>query len=167
MTLNLGACRRSGKALLFVLFAAVLGVWLARPQPTDRQLLDQLVARAKHGFEAKSVSEIMGCVAQGYQDDSGLTRADVLRISQRALRAAKRIELTIRAYDIDVRSPGATGHFDVVAALDVEGEPVTWPMKLEVSFRKQRLGWRSLWRQGWVVTSVKGHSLSKDLGELF
>jgi len=166
MTASFSSLGRSGKRSVVVLLGIAIGVWLLWPQPTDRESLDLLVAQAKHGFESKSVSEIMDCVAPGYEDESGLTRADVSRICQRVARQAKQVEITITGHDITVQSPKATGHFDVVAVLDLGTETITWPMRLEVQFMKQRRGWSKLWRQGWVVVSVNGHGLDKQFEDL-
>ena len=151
------------KVALLGLMVVAAGGWVLWPEPLDRQSLDELVARAKHGFESRSVSEIMDCVAPGYRDDSGLTREDVSRICERIARQAKQVQITITQYDIAIQSSEATGQFDVVATLDLGGETVTWPMRLEVRFVKQDRSWRRLWRPRWAVASVKGHGVDRGL----
>jgi hypothetical protein len=165
------------KVALLGLVMVAAGGWVLWPEPPDRQSLDELVARAKHGFETRSASEIIDCVAPGYRDDSGLTREDVSRICERIATQAKQVQITITPagaaeqprslqYDIAIQSSEATGHFDVVATLDLGGETVTWPMRLEVRFVKQDRSWRSLWRPRWAVASVNGHGVDKGLKEL-
>jgi len=163
MTMAGSFTRQTGRILVALALAGAVGWWLLQPRPSDRERLEELVARAEHGFENRSVGEIMSCVAQDYRDDSGLTRAEVLYLARRLALEARKVEVTINSADIQVAGEKAVGRFDAEVVVSEGGEAIPWPMRLEVQFRKERRGWSGLWRKEWVVKSVSGHGLDKSL----
>jgi hypothetical protein len=168
MSVTTARKRATTGVLLLVLSGAAVGAWLLNPQPTDQEVLEEVVAVAEQSFETKSLSKILNHVASDYHDEGGLSRADVVNLAQRVVRSTEHIDITINDYDIQVRAPAATGHFDVVVAFhEGGGSVITLRRHLDVTFEKRRQGWRSLWRGRWLVTSVNGHGLDKDYESLF
>ncbi len=158
----------AAKAVLWLLGTVALGWWLLHPRATDREQLEQLIAKGKQGLESRSAVQIMECLAPDYHDGGGLKKGDVAQIVRRVTRESHRIEVTIDDYQLDLHPPKARGYFDVRILL-YEGPrsavPIHW--NLDVAFEKQHLGWHDLWRQGWVVTSIDGHGIDRDFERLF
>jgi hypothetical protein len=154
--------------VLLLLGTVAVGWWLLHPRPGDREQLEQLIAKGKLALESRSAVQAMECVAPDYHDGAGLKKGDLARVVQRVTRGSHDIEVTINDYRLDMRSPKATGNFDVRIVLH-EGPrsavPIHW--NLEVAFEKQRLGWYNLWNRGWVVTSIDGHGIDKSFEEFF
>jgi hypothetical protein len=151
------------KMLLLVTPVAAGAFYMAQPrvQPRDQEQLQALVARVEEGFESQESATVMGCIARDYHDSAGLDHGDVLAFVGRLAREAESVEITITDSSFEVAGAMATGHFDVEAVVDVGGEVIQWPMKLEVEFEKRSQGARKLWRKAWVVTSCEGHGLTK------
>jgi hypothetical protein len=149
--------------LVGAVLAAVGGTsWaITRPAPDDRELLNELVAKAKGAVEAQAPNELMKCFARDYKDDSGLYRGDIYTIAAREARSFTRTEVAIGKSDITVGERGATGRFDVMVTAEGNGITLPWPMKLEVTFAKRRPILRP-WRTEWAVTAMKGHGLDRS-----
>ena len=148
---------------LAVILAAGLAWWLFHPRPTDRELIDQLIARAVHGVETKSVDEIMGCVAPDYQDELGLRQVDVWRGAMRWGQTVDKAEVEISDYRVDIHPPTATGRLEVRLTITQNGhylEPE--PLHLMVQFEQERQRWRKVW----LVKSVSGYGQSRTLEDL-
>jgi hypothetical protein len=156
-------------ALAFLVAALVVAgapYVLLASRPSERQLVQQLVQKAKHGLETRSLDQMMDCIAPDYRDDAGLTHADARRIAQAVARNVQKAEVTITHSHIALTGRSALGHFDVNVVLHAGDQAIAWPMKLKVLFEKQRRGWRGLWRAAWVVKSIEGHGLDKGYEEL-
>jgi len=148
--------RRTLTLIVLVVCGSLLGWWLLTPRPTDQELIQELVARAEHGVETKSVEEIMSCVSEEYRDASGLSRRDIWRLAMNWARSAEQAEVVIGSYDVEVDSPRATGWFGVTVHLQAGEQRLRLPeMQLTVQFEKERRGWRKVW----LVTSMSGHDL--------
>jgi hypothetical protein len=158
-----GGWKRGLTVLALVIVGALLGWWLFHPRPSDRELIEDLVAKAEHGVETKSSKEIMECVAPDYRDEGGLTRVDIFRLAWRWQRTSEQADVVIDNYEIEVTPPTATGRFDVQVLLEEQGRQAL-PLRfhLMVQFEKQRQRWRKVW----LVKSVGGHGLEKDLEDL-
>ncbi len=143
--------------LATVLAIAFAVWWLTNPRISDKQQIENLVAKVEHGVESKSGREIMECVAPDYKDSNGLDRLEILKLVNSWVRSPEQADITVEKYEIKINGRSATGHFDVQLYLqeDGRGQPPTW-MSVEVSFEKQ---WRRL-RQVWRVKAVEGPSLS-------
>ena len=153
------------KMLLLVTPVAAGAFWMAQPcvQPRDQEQLQALVAQVEQGFEAQDPARVMSRVAPDYHDSAGLDRGDVLGFVNRLARDAQSVEIAIASSSIEVTGSTATGHFDVEAIVDIGGQVIRWPMRLEVDFQKRSQGARKLWRKAWVVTSCEGHGLTRTL----
>jgi hypothetical protein len=153
----------ASKAVLLLLGTLVAGWWVLHPQPSDREQIEQLVAKAEQGMETDSWVQVMECFSPQYHDKGGLRKGDVTRILQRVMRGTEQIDVTINDYQLEVGRRKAKGYFDVKIVLH-EGPrsevPIRW--NLNVDFQKQRLGWYNIWQEGWVVTSVAGHGVDKS-----
>ena len=151
------------KMLLLAAPVAAVAFWMAQPrvQPRDQEQLQALVAQVEEGFETQEPEKVMSCIARDYSDSAGLDHGDVLGVVSRLAREAQSVEITVAESGFEVAGPRATGHFDVEAVVDIGGETIQWPMKLEVEFEKRSQGARKLWRRAWVVTSCEGHGLTE------
>lgn len=156
MGMRLFRGRRTLRLVFLVVCGSLLGWWLFHPRPTDQELIQELVARAEHGVETKSVDEIMSCVSDEYKDGSGLSRRDIWRLAMNWARSSEEAEVVIGSYDIEVASPRATGWFGVTVYLHAGAHRLELPdMQLTVEFEKERRRWRRVW----LVKSVTGHDL--------
>ena len=156
MGMRLFRGRRTLRLVFLVVCGSLLGWWLFHPRPTDQELIQELVARAEHGVETKSVDEIMSCVSDEYKDGSGLSRRDIWRLAMNWARSSEEAEVVIGSYDIEVASPRATGWFGVTVYLHAGAHRLELPdMQLTVEFEKERRRWRRVW----LVKCVTGHDL--------
>jgi hypothetical protein len=156
--------RRVLQLTVFLAAAALVAWWLLRPRPTDEELILDLVAKAEHGVETKDKDEIMECVASDYQDDSGLSRVDVLRLALHWERSSEQVEVVIDEYELTIASPTATGYFVVQLEFEQAGRyqpPLRLPLVVE--FERQRRGWR----KAWVVKSVSGHDIERRFEDFY
>ena len=149
--------------MAIVALAAVVAVggWLLWPKPSEESLIIELVAKAEHGVETKNAQEIVGCVARDYRDPSGLTHADIVRLAMQWQRTAEQTEVVIDEYRLEITPPTARGEFEVELSFSEggrQGPPER--MALTVEFEKQRTG---LLRRSWLVKSVSGHGLERDV----
>ena len=152
------ARKRALTTIALVLAGGCLGWWFLHPRPTDRELIEELVAKAEHGIETKSTTEIMDCVAPDYHDQDGLTRTDIFRLAWRWQRTSGRADIVIEDYQLDITPPIAAGRFEVQFLLEAEGE--SYPplhLHLGVDFQKVRRGWRKVW----LVKAVNGHGVKE------
>ena len=148
-------------AILLLIVVVAVCVWLLWPKPSDQKLILDLVARAEHGIETKNTEEIMSCVAHDYRDPSGLTRADIFKLAMHYQRTSDQADIVINQSQLDINPPVATGHFDVEVTYS-QGGPSGLPERptLTVEFEKQRQG---LFHRAWLVKSVSGHGLERNL----
>ncbi|MFB3882611.1 MAG: hypothetical protein ACE149_15195 [Armatimonadota bacterium] len=147
-------------AILLVVVGVALCVWLLWPRPSDENLILETVARAEHGVETKNADEIMGCVARDYHDPSGLSRIDIFRLAAHWQRTSEQAEVTVDSYQLDIKSPNATGKLEVEVLISAGGE-VGRPerMSLTVEFERERSG---LFGKKWLVRSVSGHGFDRS-----
>jgi hypothetical protein len=146
--------------LLLALVAAALLLWWVTHRRTDRQLIDDVIAKVVHGVETKSLDEIMECVAPDYQDDTGLSRVDVWRGAAQWVRTVDAATVIIDDYSVDIQPPTATGTFAVRMQVTRNGQLVELgPMHLTVQFEKERKRLKRVW----LVKSVSGYSSSRLL----
>ena len=142
--------------MLLAIAAGAVGWWMWIHRPTDLELIEEVVAKAEHGIEAKSVEEIMECVAPDYQDSEGLSRNDIWRLAMQWARSPEKAEITLGNYEIKVRGREAVGRFAVYVLLEEEGGLASGlNFDLEVLFERHR---RKLSR-AWLVKSVRGYQL--------
>lgn len=158
--------RRTGAALAIGLTASAITALLAAPRTNDQAQLGKLIAQMEEGFEDKSAEAVLGYIAQDYQDAEGLDRQDVIKIVERLCRGTHRVDLDLEDQQIEVNGDRATGQFDAVAVITEGGDRITWPMKLEVQFARERTAWWLPWHKQWVVQSAKGHGMKTWLEEL-
>jgi hypothetical protein len=158
------AWKRALKVLCLVIAGTLVGWWFLHPRPSDMDLVEELVAKAEHGVETKSATEIMECVGPDYQDEEGLSRNDIFRLAWRWARSSTRADVVIEDYQIDIASPKASGDFLVQVLLEEQGQRLpALHFDLEVEFEKQRRGWRKVW----LVTAVNGHGLENRAEDIF
>jgi hypothetical protein len=149
-----GARRKQAAAVALIAVAAgAAGWWWLAGRQSDREQLDELVRKAEHGIETKSVNEIMDCVAPDYQDMEGLSRNDIWRRAMQLARSPTQAEIEIESYDLFIASPRARGRFRVGLTLREGEEAAHLDMDLGVEFEKRRKGWRRVWQ----VKSVSGY----------
>jgi len=153
------AWKRGLRLLLLVAAGAAIGWWFAHPRTTEEELILELVARAEHGVETKSVQEMMDCVAPDYEDGTGLTRVDVWRLAMRWVRSPNRADVVIEEYEVTVTPPTAMGRFVGRVVVEQEGQYMA-PLNLDatVEFEKQRRGWRKVW----LVKSISEATLAQE-----
>jgi hypothetical protein len=151
--------KRGLRLLLLVAAGVAIGWWFAHPRTTEEELILEVVARAEHGVETKSVQEIMDCIAPDYEDEAGLTRVDVWRLAMRWARSPERADVVIEEYEVTVTPPTATGHFVGRVLVEQEGQ-YTAPLNLDVrvEFEKQRRRWRKVW----LVKSVSEATAAQE-----
>jgi len=153
------AWKRRLSVLCVVAAGGLLVWWFLHPRISDRALIEQLVAKAEHGIETKSTKEIMDCLAPDYHDEDGLTRTDIFRLAWRWERTSGRADIAIQQdYQLEIKSPRATGNFEVQVLLEAEGE--SYPpmhLRLGVEFEKVRRGWHKVW----LVKAVNGHGVKE------
>jgi hypothetical protein len=144
-------------AILVVAAGAFLCWWMHRA--SDRQLIDELVARAEHGIETKSLDEIMGCIAPDYQDPTGLSKLEVYRGAMHFVQSPDTADVSIDNTSVEITSPTATGVFDVHVVITQNGRYIdSGPMQVTVQFEKER---RRL-SKVWMVKSVSAPGISRQ-----
>lgn len=137
---------------MLVALGAAVGWWLVHPRPSDEELIIELVARAEHGVETKSVDEIMSCVSDDYEGQGDWSREDIWRVAMQWARSSEQADVTVQDRQVDVEDGRAVGHFQVDFTLLKEdrGRPAT--LFLTVDFEQERHGLRKVW----LVRSVQG-----------
>lgn len=151
-----GTWSRTWKIALPVVVGAALGWWLLQPRPDARELIEELVLKAEHGVETKSVDEVMDCLAPDYVTQNDISRQDIWRLAMQWARSPIQADVVIQDNEITVTGQQATGHFHVQVGLEEEGRyrsPIT--VFLTVEFERQRRGLRKVW----LVKSVSGFDL--------
>ena len=142
---------------MVVAAGAFLWWWMHRA--SDRQLIDELVARAEHGIETKSLDEIMDCIAPDYQDGIGLSKLDVFRGAMHFVQSPDTAEVSIDNTSVEITSPTAAGIFDLHVVITQNGRYVdSGPIQVTVQFEKER---RRL-SKVWLVKSVSAPGISKQ-----
>jgi hypothetical protein len=132
--------------------------WVLAHRRSDRALIDELIAKAEHGVETKSVDEIMGCVAEDYHDELGFNRTDIWRLAQHWIRTPDEADVVVEDYSVDIQPPRATGQLAVNVMMTRDGRQMPpLPLELTVRFEKERRGWRRVW----LVESVTGQNLGR------
>jgi hypothetical protein len=147
-----GAWRRALRIGVLVALGAAVGWWLAHPRPSDEELIAELVARAEHGVETKSVDEIMSCVSRDYEGQGDWSREDVWRVAMQWARSSEQAEVTIQDWQVNVAKGQAIGHFQVDVTLSEQGRGRPIALFLTVDFERERKGLRKVW----LVRSVRG-----------
>lgn len=159
MVMGSRAWKRRLRLFLLVAVGAAVGWWFAHPRTTDEERILELVARAEHGVETKSVQEMMDCIAPDYMDGTGQTRVDVRRLAMRWARSPGRADVVIEEYEVTVTPPTAMGRFVGRVVVEQEGQYVA-PLNLDVTveFEKQRRGWRKVW----LIKSISEATLAQE-----
>ena len=106
----------------------------------------------------------MECVAKDYQDDSGLSRLDIFRLALHWERSPEQVDIVIDEYELNTNAPSATGRFDVQLDFQEAGRhepPLRLPLVVEFEKQRQR------WRRVWLVKSVSGHGIERNLEGLY
>jgi hypothetical protein len=154
-----GVWKRWAQLLAGLVVLSAAAWWVLHPRPSDRELIEELIAKAEHGVETKSVKEVMSCVASDYHDPEGLSSTDVWRLAMQWSRSSAEADVVIEDYKLDIGPSQARGEFAV--RVITEGLGVNQPiaMRLTVEFTKRRRGLRKVW----LVKSVSGHGLSSAL----
>jgi len=154
---------RASRIGLLVVAGAVVGWWVVHPRPSDEELIAELVARAEHGVETKSVEEIMSCVSRDFRGQGDMFREDVWRSAQQWARSPVEADVAIQDQRVTLRGPEATGQFQVDVRLEEEGRLVqSLNLFLTVGFERERRGLRKLW----LVKSVSGFDPDELIEEL-
>ena len=129
------------------------GWWLVQLRVSDEKLIQELVAKAEHGVEAKSVEEIMDCLSRDFEGQGDMSREDVWRLAMQWQRSPLEADVVIQDQRITVEGREATGQFHVQVELVEEGLPrPSLVAFLTVGFERR---WRGL-RKTWRVRSVRG-----------
>ncbi len=147
------ARNRGFKIVLLVLVGTALGWWLWHPRPTDQELIEELIARADHGVETKSVDEIMSCLSRDYETQGDLSREDMWRMAMQWARSPAQADVLIEDYRLTLEGPEATGYFRVKVGVTEDGfrrPPLA--LSLTVDFVRRRSGLRTVW----LVHSIGG-----------
>ena len=122
-------------------------------------MIDELVARAEHGIETKSLDEIMDCIAPDYQDEMGLSKLDVFRGAMHFVQSPDTADVSIDDASVEITSPTATGVFDLHVVMMQNGRYVdSGPIRVTMQFEKER---RRL-SKVWMVKSVSAPGMSKQ-----
>ena len=151
--------RRWATIILALLVVGAVAWWLTH-RKTDRQLIDELIAKAVHGVETKSLDEIMDCVASDYRDDMGLSKLDMWRAAAQWVRTVDTAEVSIDDYQVDIRPPSATGFLDLRVEVTRNGQiDNLGPMPVTLQFEKQR---RRL-SKVWLIKSASSQGVNKML----
>lgn len=137
---------------MLVALGAAVGWWLVHPRPSDEELIAELVARAEHGVETKSVDEIMSCVSADYEGEGDWSREDIWRVAMQWARSSEEADVTVQEQQVDVEDGRAVGRFQVDVALSGEGRGRPTTLFLTVDFARERRGLRKVWQ----VRSVQG-----------
>ncbi|UCC68876.1 MAG: hypothetical protein JSV79_02825 [Armatimonadota bacterium] len=146
-----------------VVLGAVAGWWVVHPRPSDEDLIAELVAKAEHGVETKSVDEIMSCVSRDYSGQGEMSREDVWRSAQQWVRSPVQADVVIQDYQLALKDAEAVGQFQVDVRLQEEGGLVqTLNLFLTVGFERQRRGLRKVW----LVKSVRGFDPDELIEEM-
>jgi hypothetical protein len=146
------ASKRALRIGVLVALGAAVGWWLAHPRPSDEELIAELVARAEHGVETKSVDEIMSCVSRDYEGQGDWSREDVWRVAMQWARSSEQAEVAIQDTQVRVEKGRAVGHFQVDVTLLDERRRRPTTLFLTVDFERERQGLRKVW----LVRSVQG-----------
>lgn len=150
--------RRLAIVALFIAITGSVFLWWWLHRPTDRQLIDELIARAVQGVETKSLDEIMDCVSPDYRDELGLSRVDVWRGAAHFVQSPDRADVSIDDYALDIAAPIATGIFDVRVVITQNGQYLDMgPLHMTVQFEKQRRRLKTVW----LVKSVNAQAINK------
>ena len=145
--------QRGLKITLLVLVGVAVGWWVWHPRPTDRELIEELIARVEHGVETKSVDEIMSCLSRDYERQGDLSREDIWRMAMQWARSSAQADVLIEDYRLTLEGPEATGYFQVKIGLTEDGfrrPPLA--LSLTVDFVRRRSGLRTVW----LVQSIGG-----------
>jgi hypothetical protein len=154
---------RASKIGLVVVLGAGVGWWVVHPRPSDEELIVELVARAEHGVETKSVAEIMSCVSRDFRGEGDMFREDVWRAGQQWARSPIEADIAVHDQRVTLRGAEAVGEFQVDVRLEEEGRLVqSLNLFLRVEFERQRRGLRKLW----LVKSVQGFDPNELIEEL-
>jgi hypothetical protein len=146
------AWNRALRIAVLVALGAAVGWWLVHPRPSDEELIAELVTRAEHGVETKSVDEIMSCVSDDYEGQGDWSREDIWRVAMQWARSSEQAEVTVQDWQVDVEDGRAVGHFQVDVTLLEEGRGRPTTLFLTVDFKRERHGLRKVW----LVRSVQG-----------
>ncbi len=146
------AWNRALRIAVLVALGGAVGWWLVHPRPSDEELIAELVARAEHGVETKSVDEIMSCVSSEYEGQGDWSREDVWRVAMQWARNSAQAEVTIQDWQVDVEEGRAVGRFQVEVTLLEERRRSPTTLFLTVDFERERHGLRKVW----LVRSVQG-----------
>jgi len=145
--------QRGLKITLMVLVGVAVGWWVWHPRPTDRELIEELIARAEHGVETKSVDEIMSCLSRDYERQGDLSREDIWRMAMQWARSSAQADVLIEDYRLTLEGPEATGYFRVKVELTEDGfRRPALALSLTVDFVRRRSGLRTVW----LVHSIGG-----------
>lgn len=145
--------QRGFRIVLSVLVGVAVGWWVWHPRPTDRELIEELIARVEHGVETKSVDEIMSCLSRDYERQGDLSREDIWRMAMQWARSSAQADVLIEDYRLTLEGPEATGYFQVKIGLTEDGfrrPPLA--LSLTVDFVRRRSGLRTVW----LVQSIGG-----------
>ncbi len=154
---------RAWRIGLLVLLGAAVGWWVVHPRPSDEELIAELVARAEHGVETKSVEEIVSCVSHDFRGEGDMYREDVWRAAQQWVRSPMEADIAVQDQQLTLRGAEAVGEFQVDVRLEEEGRLVqSLNLFLRVEFERQRRGLRKLW----LVKSVWGFDPNELIEEI-
>lgn len=143
---------RALRIAVLVALGAAVGWWLVHPRPSDEELIAELVAKAEHGVETKSVDEIMSCVSDDYEGQGDWSREDIWRVAMQWARSSEQADVTVQDWQVEVEDERAVGRFEVDVTLSEEGRGRPTTLLLTVDFERERHGLRKVW----LVRSVQG-----------
>ncbi len=148
---------------LLVVLGGAVGWWLVRPRTSDEELIAEVVARAEHGVETKSVDEIMSCVSSEYRGQGDMRREDVWRSAQQWIRSPATAQVTVENQRVTVEEGKAVGRLEVDVRLEEEGRLVRHlRLFLTVDFERERRGLRKVW----LVKSMSGFDPDELIEEM-
>jgi ketosteroid isomerase-like protein len=140
-------------ALVVLAAVAVAAFLLLRKPPTDKQLIEQLILRLEEAIEKKQFARIMACIGEDYEDETGLTRRDLMRLAFRYVRDRGWADVLLSDVQIEVQDRAAVANmYAEVSYTEESMESNPFSGEVTVFFRKRGSRWFIVKSEGWQTT---------------
>ena len=140
-------------ALVVLAAVAVAAFLLLRKPPTDKQLIEQLILRLEEAIEKKQFTRIMACIGEDYEDETGLTRRDLMRLAFRYVRDRGWADVLLSDVQIEVQDRAAVANmYAEVSYTEESMESNPFSGEVTVFFRKRGSRWFIVKSEGWQTT---------------